>query len=568
MTLDAAQPLPKTSSTTSRIARLARMFLDWGAGAVVAAVCLGPLIRLTAEGVSLVNVAAESVGYRYFNSLRILYGIDDRPWTPQGHVLGLLHLGLQTLLTAFGLAPTQLQPRLDWYLIIGTALPHLLLIPAFVWAVRPMGSPLAPLLLAAGYVLMAWERTAGGGWHLAGPDYYPWSGLAALVLIGWMVRRAQSPARPALKDAVLAGVFGGLCLAGKPTWITFVIPLAALLVLRAGSIWQACLLACITTIVTLGSAVLVVLAYYLGNVRATLNHFPGLIWFGAAVENPVSFPTWAATLLPTGTPPSLPGLILLLPIVLALGTVLFQHRAVSAGLLAGSLVSLAVTYRRFTSQTLIETGAFTLAALAIWLALVLGPWAASAAGRLIPWPVAHRGAVLIVQAVFLVWLAGLAMERNGGSVPAMLAISRASIAGERALDEFLSENPGRTLFLIPDNNYALPPVHQAIYKGAMNLDRPRWTDSPLMMAMFPDRWYAYGGGLGQDEPPGGIGSFGNLAFMGLASRGGAADAWMRIGTDFGIDPVQYECPLQHDMRTGHSDWQIVFGCIRRARPAG
>src|SRR6266508_576345 len=201
MSLHALQPVPQPDQAPPRAARLARigrMLLDLAAALVVSAACLGPMVRLTAEGLSLVNVAAESVGYRYCNSLRIRYGVDDRPWTPQGHLVGLVHLGLQALLTAFGFPPTQLEPRLEWFLLIGTALPHLLLIPSFLWTVRPIGSPLAPLILAAGYVLMAWERAAGGGWHLAGPDYYPWSGLAALVSIGWMVRRAHNPASPAL----------------------------------------------------------------------------------------------------------------------------------------------------------------------------------------------------------------------------------------------------------------------------------------------------------------------------------------------------------------------------------
>src|SRR3990167_8631772 len=50
------------------------------------------LFVLNANGISQIGFNEESIGYRYFHSLRLLYGEHEFPWLPQGQLIGLIHM--------------------------------------------------------------------------------------------------------------------------------------------------------------------------------------------------------------------------------------------------------------------------------------------------------------------------------------------------------------------------------------------------------------------------------------------------------------------------------------------
>ena len=78
-----------------------------------------PVLILFVNDVSLGGAVEETIGARYFYTLRNLYG-GEQPWVPQGHFVGLFHYGIQLLLTSIGYPPDELFPRVDIFVFFIT----------------------------------------------------------------------------------------------------------------------------------------------------------------------------------------------------------------------------------------------------------------------------------------------------------------------------------------------------------------------------------------------------------------------------------------------------------------
>ena len=59
----------------------------------------------------------EAIGYRYFYSLRVLFG-EERPWVPQGHTLGLVQHVLQLLLSGLGFSLDDTSLRIGVFVVL------------------------------------------------------------------------------------------------------------------------------------------------------------------------------------------------------------------------------------------------------------------------------------------------------------------------------------------------------------------------------------------------------------------------------------------------------------------
>jgi hypothetical protein len=95
------------------------------------------LLLSISKGATLTGMAEESTGYRYFYTLRILYGDNERPWLPQGQLVGLAHMLIQVILTTLGYPPTELFPRIDLFAYSAAILPHILVALKYIRAVAP-----------------------------------------------------------------------------------------------------------------------------------------------------------------------------------------------------------------------------------------------------------------------------------------------------------------------------------------------------------------------------------------------------------------------------------------------
>jgi hypothetical protein len=238
------------------------------AGSVGTVLLLLPLLLLASNGLSLVGLTEESTGYRYFYSLRILYTPDERPWIPQGQLVGLVHIGVQLLLTALGYAPTQLQPRIDLFAYIAAALPHLATGAALTWAVLGLRSLGARLAVAAGLFTVALDLSLTSGYHLLLPDYASWIHTLTMISLGCCLRLSVAGAQIGWRWTLGLGLFTGACLGVKVTVVTLAAAPVLLLLLASQSSWTRRMIDC-ATIGLIGGLVflLTIWAFYVEALR-------------------------------------------------------------------------------------------------------------------------------------------------------------------------------------------------------------------------------------------------------------------------------------------------------------
>jgi hypothetical protein len=345
----------------------------WQEGLIVAllGVCLlAPVVTLMIYGLTTTGNAEEGVGRRYFYSLRILYGEHERPWAPQGQLVSVVHLAIQLVLTAVGFPPTQLFPRIDVFVQAVSILPIVLTVLAFIWAIRPITSPLAKLLIALGFLLVVFDSATTRGYHLVTPDYYSWVHAIALVGVGACLRVARSRRSLGLQSGCWLGAYAATAVSIKPTYLMFIMPLAIILLMNgvARRQWAGIGrgLPVSLAIVVVGTLA-VYLAYYGGDIDALAQHVMNLTGFVDGIAKPMSFPAWLAMGLDRWHDgATLPVSIALVPLLM-LSAVLLPNRAVSVGLLASAALNLYVAWRRYHPNTLIETNDYT------FLAAVVGP---------------------------------------------------------------------------------------------------------------------------------------------------------------------------------------------------
>src|SRR5262245_35092915 len=109
---------------------------------------LAPITWMAFNSWTLTGTNEESVGVRYFFSLRELYDPPTYLFLPQAQIIDLLNKAIQLLLTAIGLPPTQLFPRIDYFSYLSVATMQVFNVACFAWMVSAMPG-LAGRLVAA-----------------------------------------------------------------------------------------------------------------------------------------------------------------------------------------------------------------------------------------------------------------------------------------------------------------------------------------------------------------------------------------------------------------------------------
>lgn len=515
----------------------------FGFGLLLTAALLSPLIALAVSGLTLTGMAEESSGYRYFYSLRLLYGDHERPWLPQGQLPGLAHLGIQVALTSAGYPPANLFPRMDLFSYAAAALPHLLVLPAFVWMARALPSP-AAVAAAAGLVATAF-LTGFSGYDLVLPDYPSWAEPVTLVAAGWLLRLGDT-SRRGWDDDIRIGVFGGLCLAIKPTYAVFVIPIGLYVLATRRPFQRAAANAVSSAIIALATWLTVTWAYYLGDGPATIGHFTRLATYIDAVAAPVPFVEWL-----TGPSlwarPTAASVGTMLPIVLLISLAVLPRKALSAGLLVASVLSIYIGYRRFAAQTLVEVSGYAVVATLAWSVCILG--AAREARRILP-PRLVGSAMVIIAAILWLHVGRTARAAAASTVP----VFRTADLGARSLAACLAAEPGRTLFLIPDNNYRTTTVDSAIFKGGSDVHNYAWGASPYVERLFPDRGYVVGA-TSKELPASEVDAYSKFVFVSLPGERDAAVE--RLRTMFAVSVDDFDCSCAVDFK-----YHVVNTCYR------
>lgn len=527
-------------------------FWTWFIGFLIGLVLLFPLILLAKEGLTLTGMTEESTGYRYFYTLRILYGEHERPWLPQGQLVGLVHMGIQLLLTTLGYPPTQLYPRIDLFTYLAAGLPHLVTVGAFIWAVRPISTITEKLILAATFIVISFQTRSGGGISLVQPDYMSWAGSVSLLTIGWVLRLTRDSQKFRLINIFWLGLFGGACLAIKPTYIVFPLTVGILLLLRAKTFLQRLMLVVGGSVLALVVLVALTLMYYLGDGAATFKHFElTYIFTQSQLDNAEPF----LKLLKQSILQNLPDALTLsffMPIVLFLSFLLLLHRQVSFSLLFGSILSSYVAYKRFYPVTFVETNYYLFVAVFIWYKEVVF---SEDSVFFAFFKESQKKVYNSFKMAILTLLYILMVSQINSFHDVFIPPFSASDAGSKELDRFMKKTPGITLFLIPNNNYRPTTIDSAIYKGGMDIISNKWGDSPFVKAMFPDRWYILGD-VPNFQRPLDISPYDKLVFVSLPGQRNAA--LQQLNEVFGVTTVDFDCSFEADLRH-----HLIVGCTRQ-----
>ncbi len=522
----------------------------WVDRALALLTCLAlllPLLVFGAQAIRLSGMGEESVGYRYFYSLRILYSPGDRPWLPQGQLAGLLHEIIQRLLSLLGRPLGEIYPRIEWFSYAAAAFPLLLAGPAFAWAIRPLRWRPGKFILAIAVVAISYEPRSGGGYHLVLPDYYTWILPTALIAIGWAFRALDAPPQEGIRRAVLLGLFAAACLSLKPTYVLLALLVGMVLLIRSATARDAFALCIIAPCIAVQMSYLLTLAYYAGDNKAALKHFHPEAFEGLARDSAANIGEWLEIAL-FGNPPDFTKVVLLWPLFLALCLLFLRRRFITLAVLSAALLSLVPAYTRFYPPTLIEVNAFGLVGMAIWMrAAGADLW--DSISEWLRWQFPRRRIAVRrwVPALILVF-AAVGAWRVWMFFFLFQPVYAASTNASRELDAFVSAHSGRTLFIVPDNNFRPTTVDSAIYKGGVVLYKDFWDRNAFVPGLFPQRDYIIRTGNEAIQPD----RYDALVFVSL--QGQEVATLSDLAERYSFPSELFTCPWRADLGLGPTNF--------------
>jgi hypothetical protein len=547
---------------------------------IAAAGWLHPHFSFASAGLSLSGVHDEGVGFRYFYTLRRLYGDDEHPWVPHGQVPGLMQTSLQLALTAAGYPPTRLHPRIDVWTYLASGIPLALAALLLGWAVQPIRSALGRVLIGLTFVAITYETAIFAEYQLTTPEYHPWVHLYAVVALGWLLRLAGGNLPSLPRQAVLLGLYTTACLATKPSYLPFPATIGLLLLLLQTNLRRAVLLIVGSAIVTGAGLLATTWVFYLGDVGATINHFRMIPPYvrGEMVDAPIG--VWIGRTSLEGVwalPASLTNpriWLILLPILLVMSMWYRARWRLTLALLVGSALYLYALDRRPTPATHVETYDFLVVAATTWLWGVALPWASTWTDRHVGSTETRRrvsfaaGQAVLAGAVLLAgWWASFEIARFDAKIRPLFEVAT---EGERQLARFIADTPGRTLFAFADYPHRPITIDAAIHRGGITQGTTwAWT-SPLIREMFPDRGYLLGGTGDSARPDPQLGRYRKVVYTYHPAVESEAAALARLEERLRVHLDGFECPFEYRFWDTTqptpvlTDVIIVKGC-RRSR---
>jgi hypothetical protein len=222
----------RSTSDRSGLATVVRL----GTAILMAAVCGFPALLLWWHDVSPVVVAAESIGYRYFWSIRVLAREDSFLFMLQGQTPGLVQHGLVLVLDLLQVPFEALRARLELYSYLFLALNLLLLLLTIVMAfISRQLTHIDRMLVAITAIASSWSSR----WALfsaLAPDYYATEAMLAVVaLVVFLLHLRSGESKRPLMRLLLLGLLVGLMAGTKVTLVGVALVMATPTLLAAPS---------------------------------------------------------------------------------------------------------------------------------------------------------------------------------------------------------------------------------------------------------------------------------------------------------------------------------------------
>lgn len=575
--------------TIAKVELLQRMFNDNKQSILVGIAALLffafslPALIVFVNGVSLGGAIEETIGARYFYTLRNLYG-DELPWVPQGHFVGLFHYGIQLLLSASGHPPEELFPRVDIFVFVATILPHLISGMCFFWAVQPIRATSSRILVAALSLAIGYSSSLATGigvnelwtqmiWWVTLPDYLAWALPHALVMMGAILRiTTNNDSRVLTKGAaVWLGVFAGIAVATKITFLVFPFAIASVMLFHEPRWRTLGFLFGITFPVFVFTGFGITLAYFLGNFSSVQSSLENLVyWLTNERARSIAkygdylytFSYWYKELWPRNWSDILYFPLVVMLAILVTGVVKKTGRFLLA-LVPACLATSYVAMHRFYHVTWVEFFFFFFAIIIIWgvtvfreegMTITIGKISTKYLREASMPLVLPLVFIRVVLSVFLIWImapGALAKFQE------LYEFSKGSNAGSGKVNSLLSELGGRTVFLnAGGNNYRIRSIHSAICKGGIETFDPTWGQSKYMETMFPKM------GCIIMHGPQNLTPYNNAVIIRLKEvQETREDAFRRVEDAFSLSLSPFDCTREVDFPDS-----IAIVCTRQISP--
>ncbi len=414
------------------------------------------------------RVASESLGYRFFYSMRLLSGPDQGAWLPQGQLLTILQHGINLfLLPSMDASIASLRAALNIFAYWSIGLVNLFMVAIFVMAAlaRSITWQDRTLLTIVAFAPL-YGQAATMTWALW-PDYLllnVYLTAAALFLFQWQWR-SQATTQPTLRT-LAAGAFIGMLAANKVNMVLVGAPLLAAIIFTPGMTLPLAL----RRAVLAGLAALITFAFIFAAaglfrgewLMSTTRH-----WFDFIMSpgGDVGFVSQILTYLKSAY-----GLMVaswLLAVVIAALTLrpvrdlTLQKAGVAAAALAGSAAVLFFIFKRPAGTTLGESSQQLLMFGAVLITIV----------PLRRVTVPAVGALAAAFAALVLWEQPLAPVLRWARYDGQLQNNH-----WRFFAKATAQAPkGGTAYYIPDNRYQYGDAFIILLKGAS--DFPTWTIS-------------------------------------------------------------------------------------------
>lgn len=507
----------------------------------------------------------ESIGFRYFHSLRIAYG-HEYPWLPQGQLPGIFHIALQKIITCLGHPISEIFPRVNIFSNIATIFPLITAGCIHFWAIKPIKHPYFQAFFTFTLIAIFFSPRFQDGWMLL-PDYHIWIVSLSILGAGWALRllKPDTPLIITNKSYILLGIYAGVCLGVKITLITYPAVIGVIfLSIQKNYISSTLKIILISIPLALLLWMSVLLTYYDFHISVLQSHFINLFEY---TDSQVKFDfskslEFCKSLIPI----SLADYNIIVTVVLVYSVWSFfkyGFKHITSALLPIILLELYMLYQRNYTHTNIEVQyLFFIIGVIYSISLYKNNHVVhSSIDRILKYQ--KSSIIFSITSVIMMATSIPLLRYTLERLPTFnLHITEYNTASS-GLHSSISNNE-KTLFLIPSINsvdqFNLHTIDNGMFKASAGLS-PEWKKSSFIATIFDNRWVA-----GDAKTlPASLVDYRNLVFR-TGSYETLAEALTRLENYYQTSFNDYNCnvPFYSYQFKVTNEKQILVLCKRSA----
>jgi hypothetical protein len=271
-------------SSRHPLSSIGRTITWWIIAALVSGAFALPLLRVLVTNAQYVLFANESVAYRYFLSVRILYGEGETAWLPQGQLVTLLQNGIVLWLSKVaGMPLGDIEHTLQPFGLATSAIVTALGVGILSYGITNRRFTVEDRLLVAFAALVPILVTRNSGFYYSTlPDYYFLTMVLVLAYLVFFIGLERMTEPFQWQSALWLGLFCGASLANKITLVslTGIMAVQIAIVAYRGGLKRALLCLSAFGLAILAGFFAVFLAVYLGKVSAIVAVLRNWYQFG------------------------------------------------------------------------------------------------------------------------------------------------------------------------------------------------------------------------------------------------------------------------------------------------